>query len=882
MTTKIFKKSNLIKKLDMGSQAKVFWFTIMILAIIGCSSEKHNPLTFMSDFEGIETRTWIGPEYWSNPMQDWQVSNDKIECLVSNENRNIHLLTNQLGSNNGDLEMSIQLGFINLSESQNNKNWAGFSIGSKGKFDDYRDNAIYGKGINIGISSNGSIFIGDPSMNRKNDTILKLLSHGVLLKVTAVPYKDFYSINFSVHDIETGHILANISKQKIAKEELIGDLVLVSNFESLEEGIVNNTKSVWFKNWKIKGSKVSIHNDRTFGPIMFSQYTLSRNILKLTAQLAPIDTPEKEVLLQIKENGNWKTIANSKIDGYSRTASFKIANWDDTKEFPYRLVYNLNIAKGLSKDYYWEGIIRKNPKDKEEIVVAGFTGNNDLGFPNTDIVKQVKYQNPDLLFFSGDQIYEEVGGYDIQREPLDIATLDYLRKWYMFGWAYRDILKDRPTICLVDDHDVYMGNIWGESGKATIQEGSKKDIQDSGGYRMPPEWVNMVQRTQTSHLPTPFDDTPVKRNIGVYYTQMNYGDISFAILEDRKFKSAPKPLLPEANVINGWPQNKAFKMIDANVLQAELLGQRQLDFLEIWAKDWSYGAEMKTVLSQTIFANVATLPKEAMSDVVVPTLRILNKGDYAENDFPVTDMDSNGWPQKGRNNALQKMRKAFAFHLAGDQHLGSVIQYGTDHFNDAGYAFCVPSISNYWPRRWYPKDSGDHRKQGTPLYTGDFKDGFGNKITVIAVSNPLFTNKRPSELYDRAAGYGIVRFNKKERTIKVECWPRGASPEKGDSEQYDGWPITINQTDNFCENSKLFLPVVKVIGLTNPVVQIIDQSNNEVVYTLRIKGIEFKPKVLKEGTYKIKVGEPDKNLFKEINNVSSSTETNSELKFVFN
>ena len=43
-----------------------------------------------------------------------------------------------------------------------------------------------------------------------------------------------------------------MTKQKIAKEELIGDLVLVSNFESLEKGIVNNTKSVWFKNWKIK------------------------------------------------------------------------------------------------------------------------------------------------------------------------------------------------------------------------------------------------------------------------------------------------------------------------------------------------------------------------------------------------------------------------------------------------------------------------------------------------------------------------------------------------------------------------------------------------------------------------------------------------------
>ena len=43
--------------------------------------------------------------------------------------------------------------------------------------------------------------------------------------------------------------------------------------------------------------------------------------------------------------------------------------------------------------------------------------------------------------------------------------------------------------------------------------------QDSGGYKMAPSWVNMVQRVQTSHLPDPVDPTPVLQGITVYYTE---------------------------------------------------------------------------------------------------------------------------------------------------------------------------------------------------------------------------------------------------------------------------------------------------------------------------------------------------------------------------
>ena len=79
---------------------------------------------------------------------------------------------------------------------------------------------------------------------------------------------------------------------------------------------------------------------------------------------------------------------------------------------------------------------------------------------------------------------------------------------------------------------------------------------------------------------------------------------------------------------------------------------------------------MKVMLSQTLFSNLATLPSGSFDDRVVPQMRYAEPGEYIGDDHKGTDMDSNGWPQSGRNRALAAIRKGFAFHVAGDQHLG--------------------------------------------------------------------------------------------------------------------------------------------------------------------------------------------------------------------
>jgi phosphodiesterase/alkaline phosphatase D-like protein len=760
--------------------------------------------------------------------------------------------------------MSVELGRLEEDRQPLDEGFVGFRLGIRGYFRDYRDSAVRGDGLNAGIASDGRLFIGELPASAPR---LAAPPAGVRLRLRARPAGPNYRVDLAALDA-SGKSLADVSRE-VPAEWLAGGVALVCSsgrvLPSPRKSGINpdfgakpgtgrgGTLRFWFRDWRVAGSKVTAHEDRAFGPILFALHTLSRRVLKLTAQMAPVDDPAAQVELQGRRGNRWETVGRSPVDPLSRTATFRVPNWDDSRDTPYRVAYQSR--------YFFEGAIRKDPKQKPQIVVAAFTGNNDLGFPHADIVRNVRHFQPDLLFFTGDNIYERVGEYGIQRAPLETAALDYLRKWYLFGWEYRDLLREIPAVCLPDDHDVYHGNVWGAGGRRA--EGSGNQGQDQGGYTMPAPWVNAVQRTQTSHLPDPYDPTPVEQGITVYYSQLLYGGLSTAIVEDRKWKSAPKQMLPKADIINGWPQNPAYDAAeDGDAPGAQLLGKRQEDFLNAWAADWSGGAWMKTVVSQTIFADVATLPRGANTDAITPKLKVMQPGEYPQGEAPVMDHDSNGWPQTPRNTALRAMRRALAFHIAGDQHLGSTVQYGIDQWNDAGWAICVPSVANIFPRRWYPTEPGRNRKPGSPRNTGEFLDGFGNKITVHAVSNPTAVGVEPSALHDRAPGYGIVTFDRASRKITIANWPRWVDAARPGAKPYEGWPITIHQHDNGLPNTGWALAAVNEPSLRDPVVQVIDQSSSEIVYTLRIQGSRFLPRVFREGTYTVKVMDPDRGVEK--------------------
>jgi hypothetical protein len=542
--------------------------------------------------------------------------------------------------------------------------------------------------------------------------------------------------------------------------------------------------------------------------VAFALYTQDQGVLKLSAQLYPLKPGEdREARLEFQHDGKWTEAARSPVVYPGWSAHFRVENWDATKDVPYRVRHG--------NEALFEGLVRRDPRDKDVIVIANMSCNSSRTVGSRpEIVDNLKQQDPDLLFFAGDQTYRHT---------------EHTAGWIEFGRQFRDVIRDRPTVTIPDDHDVGHPNLWGEGGKRARNKNGA-----DGGYIYPPSYVNMVERQQTWHLPDPVDPAPVKQGVTVYFTRLCVGGVDFAILEDRKFKSGPLGKIPKLGPRPDHINDPAYdpKLVDKPGL--ELLGERQLKFLDAWTQDWT-GAEMKAVLSQTAFCGAVHLHGRRSNRLFA-------------------DLDCNGWPQTGRNRALEAIRRAWAVHLCGDQHLAVAVKHGIDEWGDGPYAFTSPALVNtIYGRWWEPHDKkpGPNAVAGSPLpWTGEFKDGLGNKFTMLAYANPLDI----SDERRRGDGYGLVRFDKRKREITFECWPRFSDVEQGDAAQFPGWPITISAADNDGRKRKAWLPELRFKGVDNPVVQVIEERTGEILYTVRTAGGAFQPAVYAAGRYTIKAG----------------------------
>ncbi len=528
-------------------------------------------------------------------------------------------------------------------------------------------------------------------------------------------------------------VLACTNSQKEATTNKDRLPPVTAPFEKLDTIATND----WWNRQPNKIINVKVPREEV---VAFGLYTVSNKTLKMSAQLFPLYPEEtRTVRLETKQDDKWVEIQQQKVNDIGWSALFRIANWDTTKDIPYRLRHG---DKAM-----FEGIIRKDPKDKTEVVLAAFScnSNQDRG-DRANYIRNVNHQDPDLLFFAGDQSYDHK---------------EHTAAWLKFGMQFRDIIRTRPTITIPDDHDIGQGNIWGEYGKkASSMAGN------DGGYFFHHEYVKMVERCQTAHLPDPFDPTPIQQGIGVYYTNLIVGGIDFAILEDRKFKSGPKGKIPQQGPRPDHIRNPNYDPKSVDVAGLELLGNRQLTFLDTWGQQ-NEGIAMKAVLSQTGFCGGAHLHGKK------------------ENRLHA-DMDSNGWPQTGRNKALQAIKKANAVHIGGDQHLATVIQHGINEFEDGPWAFIVPAlVNNYYSRWWWPEDEKAGKNSNDKLpWTGQYLDGFNNKITMQAYVNPESTS--------RGSGYGLIKFKKAANQVVFECWPREVDVSTDTARQFTGWPITVN------------------------------------------------------------------------------------------
>lgn len=734
------------------------------------------------------TRSWLAPQYWSNRLQDWQLTDGRIECLsAQNGGQTVGVLTRSVIAGNLAGALSVRTGTIAAGSG-----FSGFLIGAGAGALDYRAAALVmgasgeGGGFLATYDADGNVRFRDhtsetdqfayaelEAVNRIGAAPARAAEEDVVLRLDITPaVTGGFDLTLSARSSATGTLLSQATRAGVADAELVGGISLFSTATG-----ASGTARYWFRELRAGGAKIPAAG-REAGPVLGTLYSLNGKVLKLGAQFMPIgSTDPQRATLQIRAPGTtaWRTVQTVTI-GVGFVALFRVTTWDGTRPWQFRVTW----ATGTAQQATYTGTVRSDPKTAATLTVAAVSctvhatrhlnapsngratlpGAHDLGlytpdtmyFPYRELVTNLGKQHPDLLIASGDQYYETKPTGCDRRHP----HLDMLGRWYLWLWSFSELTRTIPTVCQVDDHDVYEANLWGWSGAAAPNGNFAW-----GGYTMPAQWVNEVQRVQCGHNPDAFDPAPVLRGIGVYYAAFSYGGVSFALLEDRKFKDT-----------NQYGTDPSGAPIDGRVL----LGDRQEAFLEAWTT--MNPGQPKICLSQTVFACVQTDPDGR----------------------PLSDPDSNGAPGAARNRAVGLLQKSRALIISGDQHMGSLVRYGVaaGHYADGPMQFTPPAAGTGW-QRWFTPNGSLPNNRGEN--TGDFTDGFGNRFRVLAVANPKISyadvhsiQPGTNDVNDRTLkreGYGIVRVDKVRHTHRIECWPSDVDPTAAGAAQFPGWPYTV-------------------------------------------------------------------------------------------
>ncbi|HVX61321.1 MAG TPA: hypothetical protein VHC19_11980, partial [Pirellulales bacterium] len=67
-------------------------------------------------------------------------------------------------------------------------------------------------------------------------------------------------------------------------------------------------------------------------------------------------------------------------------------------------------------------------------------------------------------------------------------------------------------------------------------------------------------------------------------------------------------------------------------------------------------------------------------------------------------------------------------------------------------------------------------------------------------------------------------------------------------------------------------------GISSPLLEVVDESNGELVYTLRMSGATWQPHVFAPGSYTVKISEPESGKQKVLTGLAATPENQTRLQ----
>ncbi len=327
-------------------------------------------------------RVWLNPRIWANPMEDWRIRDGAAECQTTGGNRNLHLITHQWTNPTGSADMRVSLQKIG---GQRKDAGAGFRIGTKSELNEYRSNCFANGGINAGVLEGKLVLgrnAGSKSIDLGNETTLRLTARGLGAQVELT----------LIAETPSGKLLDQLTA-KVQSKAVLGNVSLVNNFDAkLKKGQGGRYR---FKDWSVTGNAFTIQESRQFGPILWSMYSLSDSrsdegfVLKISALTGPLGKQDNQnIELQVKVDGDWKSLGQAALDTDAWTATFRIPNWNEKAATPYRLLYRELKTDGTEEESNWSGTIKANPAGRP-LRIGALTCQNHYGFPYEPVAENI-------------------------------------------------------------------------------------------------------------------------------------------------------------------------------------------------------------------------------------------------------------------------------------------------------------------------------------------------------------------------------------------------------------------------------------------------------------------------------------------------------------
>lgn len=376
-------------------------------------------------------RVWLGGDFWANPMEDWCIRDGAAECLNPGGGRSVHSLTHQI-TQNKPFSLSVTLTRV---ETMNKDGGAGFRIGIRSELNEHRSNCFVMQGVNAGWQGD-QLMLGPKSAPLKDAAGIKQ----VRLTLTGTPEGGNCVLKLTATAPGSNAELGSLT-HSLEAEKIIGNVSIANNFVASAGGAgkkagkgkgggVAGGGRYRFQNWTLEGEAFAVTPANQFGPILWSMYTLSNSrsgegfVMKLSALTGPIGANDShDVELLVQQDDAWKSYGKAELDPDAWVATFRVPKWDPRQPRPYKLVYREKHKDGSETPHEWAGTIKANPEGRP-LRMAALTCQNDYGFPYAPVADNLLKLDPDLVYFSGDQIYENHGGFGIIRRgrPSGLAS----------------------------------------------------------------------------------------------------------------------------------------------------------------------------------------------------------------------------------------------------------------------------------------------------------------------------------------------------------------------------------------------------------------------------------------------------------------------------